>query len=123
MTFAALIVSATLSVVRVIDADTLELSDGERLRLLGIDAPETWRPRCDAEAALGALATATVEAWLADALTVEVVTDGTRERWGRLLGDVLVDGDHLANRLIDAGLGAPYFGHGPRPDWCVAAED
>jgi endonuclease YncB( thermonuclease family) len=35
----------TASVTRVIDGDTLELSSGEQVRLIGVDTPETKHPR------------------------------------------------------------------------------
>lgn len=42
--------SAASTVRRVIDGDTVELSDGTRVRLLGIDAPELAQPETAAEA-------------------------------------------------------------------------
>lgn len=104
-----------------IDGDTMELSDGERLRLLHVDTPETWRASCPAERAAGEAATATVIAWLDRAGSVVVVADGRRERWGRLLGDILIDGEPLSARLLAAGIAAPYDGRGPRRDWCDTA--
>jgi Staphylococcal nuclease homologue len=37
--------SPTVLVTRVIDGDTLELSTGEKVRLIGVDTPETKDPR------------------------------------------------------------------------------
>jgi micrococcal nuclease len=43
--------------VRVIDGDTIDLN-GMPIRILGIDTPETFRPRCENERALGVAAKA-----------------------------------------------------------------
>ena len=101
-----------------IDGDTVELADGRRLRLCCVDTPETWRPECPAEAAAGAAATAAVEAWIAGAATVTVRIDRCCDRYGRLIGDVVIDRVPLSDRLTAAGLGLPYAG-GTRPDWCA----
>lgn len=39
--------------VHVIDGDTVRLASGETIRIRNIDAPETARAKCEAEAALG----------------------------------------------------------------------
>lgn len=41
--------TATVFVVRVIDGDTFEISGGERVRLIGIDAPESVKPNTPVE--------------------------------------------------------------------------
>jgi endonuclease YncB( thermonuclease family) len=60
--------------VRVVDGDTIRLGR-ERIRILGIDTPETQnRARCDAERRLAALAT----------MTLKELIEGlvTRQVWG-----------------------------------------
>ena len=37
--------SQTIKCNRVIDGDTIELSNGEKIRLIGVDTPETKHPR------------------------------------------------------------------------------
>jgi endonuclease YncB( thermonuclease family) len=44
------------------DGDSGALSDGREFRLAGYDTPETWRPLCEAEDALGEQATAAAKA-------------------------------------------------------------
>lgn len=46
-----------------IDGDTFKLGD-RKIRIIGIDAPETHPPRCAAEAAMGEAATARLQALL-----------------------------------------------------------
>ena len=82
-------------VVSVPDGDSLQLKDGRRVRLLGIDAPE--RGRCMADEARTKL----VE--LAQGRHVRlknVVTDS----YGRMLANVIVKGWPLARALLAAGL-------------------
>jgi micrococcal nuclease len=64
-------------VVRVIDGDTIVLNNGERVRLIGIDAPETGEPGADE-------ATQFVRERV-EGLTVWLEVDGAdRDRFGRL---------------------------------------
>lgn len=101
---------------RVVDADTVEL-DGERIRLTGLDAPETWRPRCAAERARGETSTATLRYMLADAETATLDLLPRRDRYGRLLGALALDGQDVADTLVAARLARPYDG-GTRQGWC-----
>ena len=81
-------------VTRVIDGDTLEVnvdlglgvSRKERVRLAGVDTPETWRPKTDAEKAHGKEATAFVmECVLAQDIILNTVKD-RQGKYGRYLG-------------------------------------
>ena len=113
-------------VVRVVDGDTVavdasadmpaELAD-LRLRLRGVDTPETRKPKCDAERAAGEAATAFADATIAGAATV-TVRDPAWGKWGgRLVADLIVDGRSLAALLIAAGHGRAYDGGRPG-GWC-----
>lgn len=77
-------------VARVVDGDSLDLADGRRIRLLGVDAPE--RGRCMFEDALS---------FLSDATTGQRVqlTDTVKDDYGRLLANVYV-GKVFINELI-----------------------
>lgn len=44
----AISIGKTASVTQIIDGDTVVLDDGDKLRLLGVDAPETGTPCADA---------------------------------------------------------------------------
>lgn len=94
--------------VHVADGDTLELEVGgvvERVRLLGIDAPEVaafGEPgECGAAEAKAALQ------GLVAAGTVVVLLDPVadqRDRFGRMLAYVEVDGVDVGRKLVERGL-------------------
>jgi endonuclease YncB( thermonuclease family) len=111
----ALFLSLTPAQVFVVDGDTLKTDTGERIRLLAVDAPETYRPHCRAEKYLGALASAQVERWLASATVIEIERDGV-DRYGRTLARVKLDGMDISEALIDAGLATKW--PKPKGGWC-----
>ena len=87
----------------VIDGDTIK--DGqERMRLLRIDAPETHKPRCKEEKVKGLEATYTLRRWVKEAKKLEVVDSGKRDKYGRSLVDLKVDGQDVGEELIKSGL-------------------
>lgn len=106
------------SALTVIDADTVEL-DGERIRVTGLDAPETHpgQYRCAAERTRGETATATLRYMLADATTATLDALPRRDRYGRLLATLTLDGQDVAATLVAARLARPYDG-GSREGWC-----
>jgi endonuclease YncB( thermonuclease family) len=83
----------------VYDGDTVTLSDGTKVRLAHVNTPEL-RP---------------AEPWAAEARDaaaalvlgreVEVLTDGTRDRYGRLVASLRVGGVDLGTQLVEQGLG------------------
>lgn len=106
-------------VVAVIDGDTIRAQIGEhveRVRLVGLDAPELGEhARCPAEAALAERARSHLAGLLRQGpVTVET---GRRDRYGRLLGVVRVSGRDVAPQMVNASLARPYSG-GRRLPWC-----
>lgn len=93
-------------VERVVDGDTLIAEvDGERerIRLLRIDAPEVARDGEPGEC-LGDAATAALEALLPAGATIQLATDvEVRDRFGRLLAHVWVDGTWVNGTMLDTG--------------------
>ncbi len=79
---------AVATVARVVDGDTVDLhfsSGTERVRLLGIDTPETVKPNTPVQC-FGPEASARTKALLPHGITVRVERDGeARDRYGRLL--------------------------------------
>ena len=104
--------AATVEVVRVLDGDTLSVErDGaeERVRILGIDAPEVARDgrrgeRCADEA------TALTEE-LTSGADVVIVADPSQpetDRYDRTLVYVEADGRDVSGELLSAGLAEVY---------------
>lgn len=97
------------SVSRVIDGDTVDVDiSGEtrRVRVLGIDTPETKKPAAPVEC-FGPEATARAEALLPRGSTVTVVTDDgadASDKYGRDLRHITTDdGANLGQVLISEG--------------------
>lgn len=100
-------------VTRVIDGDTLILSPNDRVRLIGVDTPETVHPKktveCYGKAAkeftLGAVAGQKIRLVLDDANAAR----RHKDRYGRTLGYVyLQDGMMLNAELIRRGFAHAY---------------
>lgn len=88
--------------IRVIDGDTFAITDDitdERIRLFGIDAPESDEP-------CGTAATAALEAILEQGPLVCRLPDTgqDRDRYGRLVRVCEVDGMDIAAALVARGL-------------------
>lgn len=97
---------STTTVSRVIDGDTIEVSGGAVVRLLGIDAPETGT--CGAEAVTERLAQLLP---FGTAVTVvpDPVSDAT-DRYGRQLAYVeLPDGADVGATLVAEGLAGVWW--------------
>ncbi len=114
---AALITSAqsdsiTARVERVIDGDTVRVRVGGKtrtVRLIGVDTPETKHPSKAVEY-FGREASAFTKAHL-EGKTVRLAKDSigdTRDRYGRLLRYVYLDGDNFNARLIREGYAHAY---------------
>lgn len=93
---------------RVIDGDTLVLDNGEVVRLIGIDAPETNHPEIPAQR-FGEEATEFLRQFAEGfECTLEYEPDNIRDQYGRLLAYVFV-GERLANaEIISQGYAYTY---------------
>lgn len=105
---ASFLFAETFWVKRVIDGDTLLLSNGERVRLIGVDTPETKHPqkpvqRFGREAYL-------FTKRMVEGKQVRLEFDWQkRDRYGRLLAYVyLMDGTFLNAEIIRQGYGFAY---------------
>ena len=106
-----------VKVKRVSDGDTLFLTNGERVRLIGIDAPEReFSPRAEKQAEtegkdintivlMGEKATKFVKTLVKTGDQIRIEFDiEERDRYGRLLGYVyLSDGRMLNEEIVRAG--------------------
>lgn len=108
-----------IKVARVIDGDTVELVNGERLRYIGIDTPEEVDPRkspqCFAEAAAAA------NKAMVESKSIIFYDDVSRkDKYGRWLGFVyLSDGTFVNQSLVARGFA---FAYPYAPDISHAAE-
>ena len=99
----------------VVDGDTIWMK-GEKIRIADIDAPETHDPRCASEKELGDQATLRLQQLLNNGAASLQPIDRDRDRYGRLLRLVLVDGESVGDTLVAEGL-ARWYGGGRKP-WC-----
>jgi micrococcal nuclease len=89
----------------IIDGDTLALGD-ERVRLLNIDAPESFRSHCERELVMGLKAKERLAALVRSGrLAVERYG---QDRYRRTLARVYVGGRDLGQVLIQEGLALPW---------------
>jgi micrococcal nuclease len=97
---------------RVVDGDTVELTNGVRVRLVQIDTPEVEEPECYGQEA-SALTRRLLPPGTAVFLLAEPATDRI-DRYGRLLRYVVRarDGLDVNIRLVALGAAAPYFYRG-----------
>jgi endonuclease YncB( thermonuclease family) len=111
----------TYLVTHVVDGDTVDLANGERVRLVGIDTPEVGE--CGYEQSSQALARLVLDRQVA-----LVVSDEDRDGYGRLLRYVDVGGVDAGLQLVRDGLAvARYdsrdgYGFHPREPQYVAAD-
>jgi endonuclease YncB( thermonuclease family) len=103
----------------IVDGDTVRMhcpgSGRGATRLTGFDTPE-FDAACPRELVMAYLATQALrlELWRAGAIAV---AERGRDRYGRRLARVEVDGVPLARRMVDTGFARAYDG-GARPGWC-----
>lgn len=104
------------SSIYVVDGDTVRVG-ADSLRLIGLDTPETYEPRCDYELALGQAATARLRELIVRGDGVDLIVLPGRDRYDRGLAQLFVGGKNIADILISEGLARPYVG-GRRLGWC-----
>lgn len=98
----------------VVDGDTIALpcsvpgpGCSEKVRFRDIDAPESYKPRCEAELRAGLAAKERVAQLLRGGGRVSLIRTGT-DVYGRTLGLVMVDGVDVGKVLLREGLALPY---------------
>ena len=99
----------------VVDGDTFWMG-GQKIRLAGIDAPETHYAHCEEERLLGLEARQRLLNWV-NAGSFELLKGKKdRDRYGRLLRSVSRDGMTAGKLLIEAGMARSW--QGKRQSWC-----
>ncbi|MEO1643465.1 MAG: thermonuclease family protein [Pseudomonadota bacterium] len=114
-------------VIRIVDGDTIKVratiwvdqTVEVSVRLRGIDAPEIYRPKCEAEKALARTAKQLVAA-AAPVGSQVLISDISRDKYGgRVVANILIsDGETLAERLLAQDQAIP--DGAPKP-WCGAS--
>lgn len=114
-------------ITRVVDGDTvevtakwlpIELGKNIRIRLDGIDTPESGgNAHCAKEAELAAQAKTFGQQAIASSKKHTITIRSWDKYGGRILGDVILNGVKLQDQLIKAGLARAYDG-GKKTSWC-----
>ena len=110
----------TCRVLNVVDGDTLTLmcpDEGvERARLMGFDTPEKYSPNCLAELVAAEKATWALRTLIQKADRLTITHEG-RDKYGRALVRLELDGQDVARRMVATGY-ARVYGGGLRGSWC-----
>ena len=113
------------------DGDTFSLSGTVTIyklplavRVLGIDTPELWNAKCPEEHAEADKARIFTTELISKAGWAVTLTDVAWDKYGGRIDahvSVMSNGKllRLDKALIDADLAVPYFGQGPKRDWCA----
>ena len=109
-------------VVRVIDGDTVDVDidlgfgiwqKNERVRIMGIDTPES-RTRDKIEKKFGLAAKVKLKSILGKITVLKTTINkkgvDMKGKFGRVLGDFLVDGKQVTEIMCKTGHAVPYFG-------------
>jgi endonuclease YncB( thermonuclease family) len=114
-------------ITRVIDGDTVAfqanflpppLKQELSIRVFGVDTPEKGhRAMCPSEAQRGEAASAFTKNAIAKAQKRQVAIADWDKYGGRVLGDILLDGQSLRMMLIQNGFAREYYGEA-KTSWC-----
>ena len=114
-------------ILRVTDGDTVviaapflpkPLKPELAIRVFGVDTPEKGhRAQCESENARGQAATAFTKQAVAQATQRQIVIMDWDKYGGRVLGDVILNGQSLRQMLIANGHAREYYGEA-KQSWC-----
>ena len=114
-------------IIRVNDGDTVviaapflpaPLKPELAVRIYGVDTPEKgFRAKCPQEDERGKLATKFTTAAVAKSSKRQVVLYDWDKFGGRVLGDIVLDGQSLRAMLIQNGFAREYYGEA-KQSWC-----
>ena len=120
-------VAYTWKVIRIVDGDTVQfeapwvpapITQRISVRVYGVDTPEKGhRAQCPREAAIGQRATDFTKNLIASATNIQVMLMDWDKYGGRVLGDVLLNGQSLRAMLIQNGFAREYYGEA-KTSWC-----
>lgn len=114
-------------IVRINDGDTVviaapflpaPLKPELAVRIFGVDTPEKgFRAKCPQEDQRGQMATAFTKQAVASSQKRQVVLYDWDKFGGRVLGDIILNGQSLREMLIANGFARAYFGEA-KQSWC-----
>lgn len=114
-------------ITRVIDGDTVAfhapflpdpLKKELSIRVFGVDTPEKgFRAKCPSEDKKGQAATAFTKHAIEVSTKRQIVLMDWDKYGGRVLGDVLLNGQSLRQMLISQGFAREYYGEA-KTSWC-----
>ena len=114
-------------ITRVIDGDTVAfqanflpppLKQELSIRVFGVDTPEKgFRAQCPSEDQRGQAATAFTKNAITNAQKRQVAIADWDKYGGRVLGDIILDGQSLRMMLIQNGFAREYYGEA-KTSWC-----
>jgi endonuclease YncB( thermonuclease family) len=114
-------------ITRVIDGDTVAfqanflpppLKQELSIRVFGVDTPEKgFRAQCPSEDQRGQAATAFTKNAISKAKKHQIAIADWDKYGGRVLGDILLDGQSLRMMLIQNGFAREYYGEA-KTSWC-----
>lgn len=105
-------------ILRVVDGDTVDVDldlgfkivlSKERVRIAGIDTPES-RTRDLEEKKFGLASKERLKQLLGKTAVVRTMKPDSKEKFGRILGDFIVNGKSVSEILIEEGYAVPYQG-------------
>lgn len=115
------------TIIRVNDGDTVviaapylpkPLKPELAVRIYGVDTPEKgFRAQCPSEDQRGQAATIFTKNAVIKSADRKVVLYGWDKFGGRILGDIILDGQSLRAQLIANGFAREYFGEA-KQSWC-----
>jgi endonuclease YncB( thermonuclease family) len=114
-------------IVRVSDGDTIviaapflpaPLKPELAVRIFGVDTPEKgFRGQCESEKQRGEAASVFTKQLVAASTQRQVVLYGWDKFGGRVLGDIILNGQSLRTQLIQNGFAREYYGDAKK-SWC-----
>jgi len=114
-------------IIRVTDGDTVviaapflpaPLKPELAVRVYGVDTPEKgWRGQCDSEKQRGEAASVFTKGLINSSQQRQVILYGWDKFGGRVLGDIILNGQSLRAQLIANGFAREYFGEA-KQSWC-----
>lgn len=107
-------------VIRVVDGDTVqvqvdflpkELGDKLLIRVWGVDTPEkSWRASSDRERSMATKASVYTTNLIKEAKNIKIKVISWDKYGGRVLGDIIIDGQSLRELLLVNGYAREYYG-------------